>query len=178
MRGSLRSPWQLEGNHTSCCNSRNTLRCPLPCELRPDSPSVTPEHSRARPHNSNGDLTSLRQHERLPEFPVVPGEESQASRHNSKTPRRFPCQREMRPFSPTAANFPSHHKRRPVSPIESQVEPHGFCCKEKGHQVPPQLQISPDSPGPAPVEHRGSPHNMMGGLTPMLILLRKPKFPA
>ena len=35
-----------------------------------------PEQSHAPPHNSNRDLTSLRQHERLPEFPVLPGEES------------------------------------------------------------------------------------------------------
>ena len=35
---------------------RNTLRFPLPCELRPDSPAVTPEHPGAYPRNSNGDL--------------------------------------------------------------------------------------------------------------------------
>ena len=102
MRGSLRSLWQLEGTHTSCHNSRNTLRFPLPRELRPDSPAITPEHSCAPLRISNGDLTSLRQHERLPEFPVVPGEESQASRCNSRKARRFPRQCEMRLFSPTA----------------------------------------------------------------------------
>ena len=82
MRGSLRSPWQPEGTHTSCRNSRNTLRFPLPGKLRPDSPDVTPEHSRAHPRNINGDLTSLRQHDRLPELPVLPSEEPQASLHN------------------------------------------------------------------------------------------------
>ena len=30
----------------------------------------------------------------------------------------------------------------------------------------------------APEEHHVSPHNMMGGLMPLLILLKKPKFPA
>ena len=203
---------------------------------------MTPEQSRAPPCNSNRDLTSPRQHERLPEFSMVPGEDSQASHHNSKKPRRFPCQREMRPFSPTVAreqfrvpspdsrggvtsfmqlwrprdpvttrdeilvsrrksrrapcapshlemrsqsllqlkrnpNFPSHHKRRPVSPIESRVEPRGSCCKEKGRRVSSLLQISPDAPAPAPMEHRVSPHNRMGGLSALPILLKKSKFP-
>ena len=72
-------------------------------------------------------------------------------------------------------NFSSHHKRGPVSPIESRVEARGSCYKE-GHCLPPQLERSLDSPAPAPMEHRVSPHNMMGGLTPLLILLKKPKF--
>ena len=74
-------------------------------------------------------------------------------------------------------NFPSHHKRRPVSLIESRVEPRGSCCKEKGCRVSPQLQISPDSPAPAPMGHRVSPHNRMGGLSALPILLKKPKSP-
>ena len=76
MRGSLRSPRQLERTLTTGRTSRNTLRFPLPCKLRSYSPVVTPEQSHAPPRNSNRDLTSLRQHERLPEFPVLPGEES------------------------------------------------------------------------------------------------------
>ena len=84
MRSSLRFPWQLVGTHSSGRKSRNTWRFPLPCKMRPDPPPVTPEHSQARPRNSNGDLTFLRQHERLPEFPVVPSEESQASCCNSR----------------------------------------------------------------------------------------------
>ena len=76
MRGSLQSPWKLKGTHTSCLTSRNTLRFPLPHELRPDSSAVISEQSHTSPRNSNGDLTSLRQQERLPEFPVVPGEDS------------------------------------------------------------------------------------------------------
>ena len=206
--------------------------------MRPDPPAMTPEHSCARPHNSNGDLTLLRQHKRLPEFPVVPGEESQASHRNSRQTTRCPRQRETRPFSPAAPrehsrvpsqnsrggltpfmqlkipvttrderrvsrhksrrapcfpphpemrahsllqlkrnpNVPSHHKRRPVSPIKSRVEPRGSCCKGKGRRVPPPLQISPDSTAPAPMEHRVSPHKRMGDLSPMLILLKKPKF--
>ena len=68
MRGSLGSSWQLEVTKTSCHTSRNTLRFTLQCELRPHSPVVTPEESRTPPCTSNRDLTSLRQHKRLPEF--------------------------------------------------------------------------------------------------------------
>ena len=119
MRGPLRSLWQLEGTHTSCCNLRNTLRFPLPCELRPDSPAVTPEHSRACPHDSNGDLTSLRQHERLPEFPVVPGKESQVSSRSSRQTLRCPHQPKMRPFSLAApreqSQVPSENLRESLT---------------------------------------------------------------
>ena len=37
--------------------------------------------------------------------------------------------------------------------VKSQVEPSRSCCKEKGSQVPPLLQISPDSPALAPMDH-------------------------
>ena len=121
MRGSLRSPWKLEGTHTSCRSSRNSLGVPLPCELRPDSPAVTPEHTRAHPRNSKGDLTSLRQHKRLPEFLMVPGEEFQASRRNSRQTKRFPRQCEMRPFSPAApreqSQVPSQNSREGLTPF-------------------------------------------------------------
>ena len=121
MRGSLRSPWQLKGTHTFCRNSRNTLRFPLPCELRPDSPAVTLEDLGAGPCNSNGDLTSLRQHERLSEFPMVTEEKPQASRHNSRQTTRCPRQREMKPFSPPApreqSQVPSQNSRGGLTPF-------------------------------------------------------------
>ena len=141
MRGSLRSPWQLEGTHTSCPNLRHTLRFPLPCELRPDSPAVTPEHSRARLHDSNGDLTSLRQHERLPEFPVVPGEESQASSHNSRQITRCPRQRKMRPFSLAApreqSQVPSQNSRKSLTP---------FTQLKEAQRSPSQLEMKDEFP--------------------------------
>ena len=99
MRGSLRSPSQFKGTHTSSHNSRNNLRLPLPCELRPDSPAVTQEHSRTHPHNPSGHLTSLSQHKGRPEFPVITREKPQTSSHNLRQTTRFPRQREMRPFS-------------------------------------------------------------------------------
>ena len=99
MRGSITSPWQLEGTHTSSRNSRNARRLPLPCEMRPDPTPVIQEHSWARPHNSNGHLTFLRQHKRLPEVPVVPGEVYKATHRNSRQTMRFPRPCGMRPFS-------------------------------------------------------------------------------
>ena len=141
MRGSLRSPWQLEGTHTSYRNSRNTLRFPFPCELRPDSPAVTPEHSCARPHNLNGELTSLRQHERLPELPVVPAEEPQASRHNWRQTRRFPCQHEMRPFSPAA---PREQSRVPSQNSRGGLTP--FMQLKGAQRSPSQLKMKAEVP--------------------------------
>ena len=121
MRGSLRSPWQLKGTHTFCRNSRNTLRFPLPCELRPDFPAVTLELSCAGPRNLNGDLTSLRQHDRLPELPVLPFKEPQASLHNSRQTTRFPLQCEMRSFSSASpreqSRVPSQNSRGGLTPF-------------------------------------------------------------
>ena len=45
------------------------------------------------------DLTSLRQHELVPEIPVANREENQASHRNLRKTKRFSPQREMRPFS-------------------------------------------------------------------------------
>ena len=141
MRGSLRSLWQLEETHTSCRKSRNTLRFPLLCKLSPDPPAVTPEHSRARPRNSNGDLTSLRQHKRLPEFPVVPGEESQASSHSSRQTRRCPHQHEMRPFSSAApreqSQVPSQNSRESLTP---------FRQLKGAQRSPSQLEMKAEFP--------------------------------
>ena len=140
MRGSLWSPWQFEGTHTTGRNSRNTRRFPRPCEMRPDPPPLTPEHSQAHPCNSNGDLTFLRQHERLPDFPMVPGEESQATRLNSRQTMRFPCQCVMRPCSPAAlreqSEFISKLKRRLDSLHATQGRPGS----------PSQLEMKADVP--------------------------------
>ena len=141
MRGSLGSPWQLERTQTSCHTSRNILRFALPGELRPYSPVMTPEQSCTPPHNSNRDLTSLRQHKRLPEFLVVLGEESQASRRNSRKPRRFPRQREMRPFSPTAAREQS---RVPSPDSRGGVTP--FMQLKGAQRSPSQLEMKAEFP--------------------------------
>ena len=117
-----------------------------------------------------------------PEIPVTTRDESQVSHHNLTRTPCVPPHPEMRAHSllqlKRNPNFSSHHKRKPVSPLETRVEPHGSCYKEKGCQVPPQLQRSPDSPAPAPMEHRVYPHSRMGGLLALPILLKNYKFPA
>ena len=95
-----------------------------------------------------------------PEVPISRRDETRVSRHNSRRAPCFPPHLEMRAHSllqlKTNLNFPSHHKKRPVSPIECRVEPHGSCCKEKGHQVPPQLKISGVHPSGSWVIGRGN----------------------
>ena len=151
MRGSLRSPWQLAGTHTSCRNSRNTLGFTLPCELRPDSPAVNSEHSRALTRNSNGDLTSLRQHKRLPEFPIVHGEESQASCCNLRHTMRFSNQCEMRPFSPAA---PPEQSRVPSQNSRGGLTP--FMQLKGAQRSPSQLEMKPEFPATSQEEPRVS----------------------
>ena len=125
-------------------------------------------------------LDSLHATQGVPEIHVTTQDERRVSHHKSRRDPCFPPNLKMRAHSllqlKRNPNFPLHHKRRPVSPIKSRVETRGSCCKEKGCRVPPPLQISPDSTAPAPMEHRVSPHKRMGDLSPMLILLKKPKF--
>ena len=127
-------------------------------------------------------LDSLHATQGGPEIPITTRDERRVSHHKSRRAPCFPLHMEMRAHSllqlKRNPNFPLHRKRRPVSPIKSRVETRGSCCKEKGLRVPPPLQISPDSTALAPMEHRVSPHKRMGDLSPMLILLKKPKFKA
>ena len=98
--------------------------------MGPDPPPVILEHSRAHPRNSNGDLTFLRQHEKLPEFPMVPGEESLATHCNSRQTMRFPCQCEMRPFSPAALREQSEF------PLKTQEEAGLPSCNSRAPRIP------------------------------------------
>ena len=104
---------------------------------------MTPEQSHAPPRNSNRDLTSLRQHERLSEFPVVPGEESQASHRNLSKPRRFPRQREMRPFFPTA---PREQSRVPSPDTRGGVQLMQLHATQGGPETQSQLEMKPKFP--------------------------------
>ena len=137
-------------------NSRKPRKLLCQCEVRGISPTVPREQSRVPSPDSRGGVTSFMQLRR-PRDPVTTRDEILVSRRKSRRAPCFPPPLEMRAHSllqlKRNPNFPSHHKRRSVSPIESRVEPHGFSCKEKGHRVAPQLQISPDSPAPAPMEH-------------------------
>ena len=112
---------------------------------------MTPEQSHAPPRNSNRDLTSLRQHERLSEFPVVPGEESQASHRNLSKPRRFPRQSEMRPFFPTApreqSRVPSPDSRGGVTPfMQLKGAQRSRHNSRLNPNFPPQVEKSPVFP--------------------------------
>ena len=88
----------------------------------------------------------------------------------------------MRADSPASTREESrlspHIKRGGLSHIwQLERNPEVYCCNAKGHRVPPQLKISPDSPALTPVEPQISPHNMKGGLTPLLHLYKKPSSP-
>ena len=171
-RGTPSLPLQLETNHKippstrdealfSCSNSRAIPHSLSKLERRFDSL-----------HATQGGLRD----------PFTTRDESGVSHHNSRRAPCVPPHLEMRVHFllqlKRNPNFPSHHNRRPVSPIEHRVEPRGSCYKEKGRRVHLPLQISPDSPAPAPMEHRVSPHNRTGGLSALPILLKKLKFPS
>jgi len=105
-------------------------------------------------HNTRRKPCSLSQLEKNPVFP-----------NSSRDEGRFPC------FdSRGVLTFHSRLKRRPVSPIETPEEPLVACCNLKGHQVPTQLEITPDFSASTRMNHRVSTHNAKGGLTSLLNL--------
>ena len=83
-------PVATRGNPNFLLQLEKHLEVPPSIKLRPDSPDLTTEQSSAPPRNSNGDLTSLMQQERLPEFLVVTGEESHAPHLNSRKNHKIP----------------------------------------------------------------------------------------
>ena len=110
--------------------------------MRPYSPAVTREESRDYPRNSKGGLTSLRQHERLPEVPVSIREDPQASLCNLSKTMTFPLQHETWPDSPAVTQEQSRHppdnlkggltpfmqlQRFPEIPTATREEPHVSC---------------------------------------------------
>ena len=98
MRSSLGHHGNSREPEVSCRNLIKTLRFPLQRELKPDSPALNQEQSCAPHLKSNGDWTSLGQHETLPEFSVVTREKPQISPRNSRKTTRLPHHREMKPF--------------------------------------------------------------------------------
>ena len=87
----LTPQWTPQRNPLDQCRTwRGTLRFQPQLKMRPYAPALTGEESREAPHNSNGDLTFLRQHERVPEVPVQTREELQVSCLNSRNPGDAP----------------------------------------------------------------------------------------
>ena len=90
LRSSLRSPAQVEGTQGLLSQIEKYLEIPSSTRLEALSPTMTREQCRAPHCNSNGDLTSLAQHDRLPEFPFVPREKTHtgaAARENPPSSR-------------------------------------------------------------------------------------------
>ena len=105
----------------------------------------------------------------------------------------FLLQIERRPDSPAATweetRFPHLNsrgvltpmllfKRYPLIPIATRKEPCVSRWKSKGHWVPPQLKIRPDSSAVTQMEPWVSPQNMKGGLNSLLELEKNPEFTA
>ena len=139
------------GNPNFLLQLEKHLEIPPSMRMRPYSPAVTRKQSRTPPCNSNGDLTSLRQHERLPEFPVITDEESQASRSNSRKTMRFPPQRELRPFAPAAprkhSQIPSHNLKGGLTPfMQLQSFPKIPITTQRKPEVPAITQVKPHVP--------------------------------
>ena len=84
-------------------------------------PAVTREQSQAPPRNSNGDWTSLGQHERLPEVPVVTWE----SRSTREKPGGSPVITRWDPF------MLQHLKRIPTFPLELRNVTWQSWCNSK-----------------------------------------------
>ena len=82
-----------------CNQGRGTLRFRPQLQMRTLAPAAAGEESLEAPRDSHGDLTFLRQHERIPEVPVVTPEEHQVSCHSSRKTRKFSPQCEMKLFS-------------------------------------------------------------------------------
>ena len=70
----MRLTAQVEGTQDFLPQPEKDLESPSSMRLEARFPYHDSRACRAPPRNSNGDLTSLAQHERLAEFPVVPRE--------------------------------------------------------------------------------------------------------
>ena len=136
--------------------------------MRSICPALTREQSPAPPHTSNGDWTSLGQHESLPEFPVIMREKHHTSRRSSKKTTRFPRHHEMKPlFScrPYRAILSPRSKlhRRLDSLYATQWAPRDIHRNSRGERsslLP--LKTRPDSPGEPSMQPRDPCHYCRG----------------
>ena len=137
------------GTLISCCTSKGALQR---CGNSPDNPAF-PETTKEEPHISAATW-------RRPNSPAATREETWLSHLNLKgvlTPLLL-------------------FKRYPQIPITTRKEPHVSRRKSKGHWVPPQLKIRPNSPAATWMESRVSPP-MKGGMNSLLQLKKNTEFP-
>ena len=160
----------------SGCNLRNTMRL-QPNASEALSPPVTRELLCALHHNSKGDKTTLRQHERFPEVPVTTREEPKTSGFNLGNITRYTSQCKMRHISPAATREQSctlpcnskggltslrKHARFPSFIFKNLEEPKASCwnsrkTKSSNHNHHHcKHEMRPFSPA-APQEQSGMP---------------------
>ena len=117
--------------------------------MRTAAPEVTGEESREAPHNSHGDWTFLRQHERVPEVPVVTREEPQSFLPQlEKNQEILPSMRDealfccsiSREIPPSLLSL-----QRVLDTLEAtqEVPQHTRLHRRGIARVPPQLRKSP-----------------------------------
>ena len=142
--------------------------------MRPYSPAVTREQSRAPHLKSNGDWTSLGLHGTLPEFSIVTREKPQTSHHNSRKTTRFSHHHEMKPFflggPREKSQVPSENSIGALTPLKplkglqeiliATREESRVLCFNSRRGLPPQgnLECNPEIPVPTGEVHGVSGH--------------------
>ena len=132
-----------------------------------------------------GNLTSLRQDERLPEVSVTTPVELQTSSLNLRKSTRFHPQCEIRPFSPAApqeqSRVPSPNSKGDLTPVMQfkRFPEISITTQEESHAPPPPyFEVRADSPALTREESRLSPRTSRRGLSHLMILERNPAVPA
>ena len=148
--------------------------------MRPSSHAVPREQSWVPSQNLRGGWT-----------PFMQLKGPQDPHQNLRWKPRFSPQVDKRPLFPTSSGdeepFTASTQEESQLPLKPKEEACLTCWISSGTPpilrqgkrtpMPPQLEISSDYPVLAPMEPQVSPHNRMGGLSTLLILLKKPKFP-
>ena len=106
LRSSLTSLSQVQGTQGFLSQLEKDLNSPSSMRLEARFPYHDSRACRAPPRNSNGDLNSLVQHNRLPEFPVVPREKT----HTGATVREKP--RDSTVIARGGPSFPAGHREQ------------------------------------------------------------------
>ena len=116
--------------------------------MRPDSPAVIREQSRAPRHNSKSNLTSLRQHTRFPEVPIAIREHKLSATTPEKS-RYFPSMRDQTLILCRASRgIPgSLSKLKSLTPFMQLMRFHEISIKtERNPDFPAANEMSPMFP--------------------------------